>query len=71
MATISLCMIVKNEEKVLERCLSSIADLMDEGYIRLKPEVQFGENEKVSSYFINLENDENKRKNNKKNNENE
>lgn len=30
MIEISLCMIVKNEEKVLERCLSSIADLMDE-----------------------------------------
>lgn len=30
MATISLCMIVKNEEAVLNRCLSSIADLMDE-----------------------------------------
>ena len=30
MATISLCMIVKNEEAVLDRCLSSIADLMDE-----------------------------------------
>ncbi len=30
MITISLCMIVKNEEKVLKRCLSSIADIMDE-----------------------------------------
>lgn len=30
MITISLCMIVKNEEAVLERCLSSIAGLMDE-----------------------------------------
>lgn len=30
MATFSLCMIVKNEEKVLARCLDSIADLMDE-----------------------------------------
>ena len=30
MATVSLCMIVKNEEKVLARCLDSIADLMDE-----------------------------------------
>lgn len=30
MITISLCMIVKNEEQVLERCLDSIADLMDE-----------------------------------------
>lgn len=29
-ATISLCMIVKNEEKLLKRCLDSIADLMDE-----------------------------------------
>ncbi len=30
MITISLCMIVKNEEKILERCLDSVADLMDE-----------------------------------------
>lgn len=30
MVTISLCMIVKNEEKVLARCLDSICDLMDE-----------------------------------------
>lgn len=30
MITISLCMIVKNEEKILERCLSCLADLMDE-----------------------------------------
>ncbi len=30
MIEISLCMIVKNEENVLERCLESIADLMDE-----------------------------------------
>lgn len=30
MITISLCMIVKNEERVLARCLDSVADLMDE-----------------------------------------
>ncbi len=30
MITISLCMIVKNEEKVLARCLDSVRDLMDE-----------------------------------------
>ncbi|HMM06479.1 MAG TPA: glycosyltransferase family 2 protein [Clostridiales bacterium] len=30
MQTFSLCMIVKNEEKNLERCLSSVGDLMDE-----------------------------------------
>lgn len=30
MITISLCMIVKNEEDVLERCLASVADLVDE-----------------------------------------
>lgn len=30
MVTISLCMIVKNEEKVLRRCLDSVADLVDE-----------------------------------------
>ncbi len=30
MITISLCMIVKNEEGILGRCLDSIADLMDE-----------------------------------------
>lgn len=30
MATFSLCMIVKNEQNVLARCLDSMADLMDE-----------------------------------------
>ncbi len=30
MIQISLCMIVKNEEKILKRCLDSIVDLMDE-----------------------------------------
>ncbi len=30
MVTVSLCMIVKNEEDVLERCLKSAADLVDE-----------------------------------------
>lgn len=30
MITISLCMIVKNEEEILKRCLDSVADLMDE-----------------------------------------
>ncbi len=30
MVTISLCMIVKNEEAILSRCLDSVADLMDE-----------------------------------------
>lgn len=30
MITISLCMIVKNEERILARCLDSVADLMDE-----------------------------------------
>ena len=30
MITISLCMIVKNESRILARCLSSVADLMDE-----------------------------------------
>ncbi len=30
MVTVSLCMIVKNEEDVLERCLSSVSDLVDE-----------------------------------------
>ena len=30
MITISLCMIVKNEEQVLSRCLDSLAGLMDE-----------------------------------------
>lgn len=30
MITISLCMIVKNEEKVLARCLDSVSDLVDE-----------------------------------------
>lgn len=30
MISISLCMIVKNEERILARCLDSVADLMDE-----------------------------------------
>lgn len=30
MITVSLCMIVKNEEAILARCLDSVADLMDE-----------------------------------------
>ena len=30
MVTISLCMIVKNEEAVLRRCLDSLADIADE-----------------------------------------
>lgn len=30
MSTVSLCMIVRNEEKVLEKCLKSIVDLADE-----------------------------------------
>lgn len=30
MITISLCMIVKNEESRLRRCLDSVADLVDE-----------------------------------------
>lgn len=30
MITVSLCMIVRNEEKVLDRCLSTVADLVDE-----------------------------------------
>ncbi len=30
MITITLCMIVKNEEKILDRCLSCLRDLMDE-----------------------------------------
>lgn len=30
MITVSLCMIVKNEERILRRCLDSVADLVDE-----------------------------------------
>ena len=30
MITVSLCMIVKNEEKVLARCLDSLVSLVDE-----------------------------------------
>ena len=30
MITVSLCMIVKNEERILRRCLDSIVDLVDE-----------------------------------------
>ncbi len=38
MATVSLCMIVKNEEDVLARCLESAADLVDEIMSRLLTE---------------------------------
>lgn len=31
---------------------TSIADLVDEGYIRFKPKLTFGENEEVKSYLI-------------------
>ena len=31
--TVSLCMIVKNEEDVLARCLDSVKDLVDETMI--------------------------------------
>ena len=30
MATVSLCMIVRNEEKVLTRCLDSVRGIADE-----------------------------------------
>ena len=30
MITVSLCMIVKNEERILQRCLDSLTGLMDE-----------------------------------------
>ena len=30
MITVSLCMIVRNEEKILDRCLGTVADLVDE-----------------------------------------
>ena len=30
MTTFSLCMIVKDEEEVLSRCLNSLCDIMDE-----------------------------------------
>ena len=33
MVTVSLCMIVKNEEDVLARCLDSVKDLVDETMI--------------------------------------
>ena len=36
MITISLCMIVKNEEKVLARCLESVKDIKIKGNIRFK-----------------------------------
>jgi glycosyltransferase involved in cell wall biosynthesis len=34
MVSVSLCMIVKNEEDVLNRCLESAAELVDEIIIR-------------------------------------
>lgn len=36
MITVSLCMIVKNEEETLPRCLTSAADLVDELIIVLE-----------------------------------
>ena len=30
MITVSLCMIVKNEERILRRCLDTVVDLVDE-----------------------------------------
>ena len=45
MITISLCMIVKNEERVLKRCLDSVRDLVDEIIISI------GINEKKQTYF--------------------
>ena len=32
MITLSLCMIIKDEELVLDRCLNSICDIVDEIY---------------------------------------
>ena len=49
MVTFSLCMIVKNEERVLERCLSSVADLMDEIII-----VDTGSNDKTKQIAANF-----------------
>ena len=57
MITISLCMIVKNEEKVLARCLDSICDLMDEiiivdtGSVDRTVEIVSGYTSKVYSYL--------------------
>ena len=31
---------------------TSIADMMDQGYIRLKPQLTFGENQQVKSYIV-------------------
>lgn len=36
MITISLCMIVKNEEKVLQRCLDSVKNIVDEIIMKVK-----------------------------------
>lgn len=57
MVTISLCMIVKNEEKVLERCLTSLAGLMDEiiivdtGSTDRTKEIAKGFTDKVYDFF--------------------
>ena len=46
MSTISLCMIVKDEEKVIERCLNTVVDIVDE-----KPEPQSYDSTKASLIF--------------------
>ncbi|MCI8930728.1 MAG: glycosyltransferase family 2 protein [Lachnospiraceae bacterium] len=56
MITISLCMIVKNEEKNLKRCLSCVADLMDEiiivdtGSVDKTKEIALGYTDKVYDF---------------------
>ena len=58
MITISLCMIVKNEEPVLARCLDSVASMMDEIIIvdtgstdRTKETAAQEQNESVNAYI--------------------
>ena len=49
MSTISLCMIVKDEEKVIERCLNTIVDIVDE-IIIVDTGSQDSTKEKVKKY---------------------
>ena len=49
MSTISLCMIVKDEEKVIERCLNTVVDIVDE-IIIVDTGSQDSTKEKVKKY---------------------
>ena len=53
MITISLCMIVKDEEKVIERCLNTVVDIVDE-IIIVDTGSQDSTKEKVKRYKVKI-----------------